>query len=65
MTTPSMAEPVTSRRRHFASDNWAGAHPQVLAAIAAANHGHAPSYGEDDVTAGTIRRLQSLWGAPV
>ena len=65
MTTPFMAELVASRRRHFASDNWAGAHPQVLAAIAAANHGHAPSYGEDDVTAGTIRRLQSLWGAPV
>lgn len=31
----------------FASDNYAPAHPRVLAAIAAANHGHAVSYGAD------------------
>lgn len=37
--------------RSFASDNQAGAHPDVLAAIAAANEGHAPSYGADEVTA--------------
>ncbi|MDL9978669.1 threonine aldolase family protein [Microbacterium sp. ASV49] len=35
----------------FASDNVAGAHPDVLAAIAAANTGAAASYGADDVTA--------------
>lgn len=33
--------------RGFASDNQAGAHPEVLAALAAANAGHAPSYGAD------------------
>lgn len=33
--------------RGFASDNYAGAHPEVLAAIAAANVGHAPAYGAD------------------
>lgn len=59
-----MAEPA-GHRRHFASDNWAGAHPEVVAAIAAANHGHAPSYGEDVVTARAIARIQALWGAPV
>lgn len=59
-----MAEP-TGGRRHFASDNWAGAHPQVVAAIAAANHGHAASYGEDAVTARAVERVQALWGAPV
>src|SRR5215213_9371738 len=33
--------------RGFASDNRSGAHPEVLAAIARANEGHAASYGED------------------
>ena len=37
--------------RGFASDNYAGAHPEVLAAIAAANGGHQISYGEDVYTA--------------
>jgi len=58
-----MVEPVV--RRHFASDNWAGAHPQVIAALAAANHGHAASYGEDALTAHAIERIRALWGAPV
>lgn len=35
----------------FASDNHAGVHPDVLAAIAAANSGHAASYGGDEWTA--------------
>ena len=42
--------------RTFASDNYAGVHPEVLAAIAAANTGHEISYGEDVVTA----RLQEV-----
>lgn len=42
--------------RTFASDNYAGVHPEVLAAIAAANDGHEISYGEDTVTA----RLQEV-----
>lgn len=36
--------------RAFASDNNAGAHPEVLAALAAANAGHARSYGHDPLT---------------
>lgn len=59
-----MAESA-GHRRHFASDNWAGAHPQVIAAIAAANQGHVPSYGEDALTARATERIQALWGAPV
>ncbi|MCX7522915.1 low specificity L-threonine aldolase [Microbacterium sp. STN6] len=43
--------------RAFASDNYAGAHPEVLAAIAAANGGHQISYGEDAYTA----RLQHVF----
>jgi threonine aldolase len=47
---------VTVTRRHdpelrgFASDNYAGVHPEVLEAIAVANGGHQISYGEDDYT---------------
>lgn len=36
--------------RDFASDNHAGAHPDVLAAIVAANDGHAGAYGGDPWT---------------
>jgi threonine aldolase len=42
--------------RDFASDNYAGAHPEVLAAVAAANGGHQTSYGADAYTA----RLQEV-----
>ncbi|QEO08987.1 threonine aldolase family protein [Protaetiibacter larvae] len=37
--------------RGFASDNYAGIHPEVLDAIAAANGGHTIAYGEDPYTA--------------
>ncbi len=40
-----------SATRGFASDNHAGIHPEVLAAIGAANDGHADSYGADAWTA--------------
>ncbi|MDZ8200294.1 low specificity L-threonine aldolase [Microbacterium sp. SSW1-59] len=45
--------------RGFASDNYSGVHPEVLAAIAAANGGHQVAYGEDRYTA----RLQELFVA--
>lgn len=37
--------------RGFASDNYAGVHPEILDAIAAANEGHQIAYGEDVYTA--------------
>jgi threonine aldolase len=37
-------------KRSFASDNYAGVHPEVIAAIADANDGHQVSYGEDAYT---------------
>lgn len=43
-------------RRGFASDNYAGIHPEVLAAITRANSGHEAAYGDDSWTA----RLQDL-----
>jgi threonine aldolase len=42
--------------RGFASDNYAGVHPEVLAALATANGGHQPAYGADSYTA----RLQEV-----
>ncbi|KRB38497.1 threonine aldolase family protein [Microbacterium sp. Root180] len=42
--------------RGFASDNYSGIHPEVLAAIAAANDGHQVAYGEDVYT----ERLQHV-----
>lgn len=38
-------------RRELGSDNYAGVHPGVLAALAAANEGHVPGYGADPYTA--------------
>ncbi|CAH0200357.1 MULTISPECIES: low specificity L-threonine aldolase [unclassified Microbacterium] len=43
--------------RGFASDNYSGIHPEVLAAIAAANEGHQIAYGEDQYT----ERLQEVF----
>ena len=36
--------------RGFASDNYAGIHPEVLEAIARVNVGHQVAYGDDEVT---------------
>jgi threonine aldolase len=49
-------------RRHFASDNWSGVHPDVLAAIAAANEGHVPSYGNDSHTTAATEKLRETFG---
>ncbi|MCK2037793.1 low specificity L-threonine aldolase [Microbacterium sp. SSW1-49] len=43
--------------RGFASDNYSGIHPEVLAAIAEANDGHQGAYGSDVYTA----RLQEVF----
>ena len=37
--------------RGFASDNYAGVHPEVLAKISQVNVGHQVAYGDDEVTA--------------
>ncbi|MET8680260.1 low specificity L-threonine aldolase [Streptomyces sp. NPDC004647] len=67
-----MVDPATvttdAQRRHdprvrgFASDNYAGAHPEVLAALALANGGHQVSYGEDDYTAHLQEVFRSHFG---
>ncbi|HEY0613019.1 MAG TPA: beta-eliminating lyase-related protein [Candidatus Elarobacter sp.] len=49
-------------QRHFASDNNAGVHPAVLAALGAVSEGHAPGYGDDDVTHRTEAAFRTLIG---
>ncbi|WP_066566044.1 low specificity L-threonine aldolase [Snodgrassella sp. CFCC 13594] len=46
----------------FASDNYAGMHPRVLAALAAANQGHLSAYGEDVYTQALQQKMQTLFG---
>jgi threonine aldolase len=41
---------MPSPLRHFASDNYAGVCPEAWAAMAEANAGHVPSYGDDRFT---------------
>jgi len=49
--------------RHFASDNYAGVHPEVLAALAEANGGHEKAYGYDAYTARLQEVLSGHFGA--
>jgi threonine aldolase len=53
---------VTDNPRGFASDNFAGAHPDILAALAEANDGHVPAYGDDPYTAAAEQRLREHFG---
>lgn len=48
--------------RFFASDNSAPVHPDVMAAIAAANEGHAISYGDERWTREATKSVQSIFG---
>ncbi|HTD37592.1 MAG TPA: aminotransferase class I/II-fold pyridoxal phosphate-dependent enzyme [Candidatus Limnocylindrales bacterium] len=48
--------------RHFASDNNAGVHPAVLAALAAVNEGHVSAYGDDEYTHRAEARFRELLG---
>ncbi len=48
--------------RGFASDNYAGVHPEVLAALADANGGHQISYGEDQYTARLTEVVKAEFG---
>jgi threonine aldolase len=51
--------------RGFASDNFAGVHPRVMARLASCNHGHAVAYGEDAVTARARAAFDRLFGQEV
>lgn len=46
----------------FASDNFAGVHPSVMAALARANDGPAKAYGADAITAAARARIKQVLG---
>jgi threonine aldolase len=48
--------------RSFASDNNAGVHPEILEAIARANHGHVVAYGDDPYTRSAVRKFEEHFG---
>ena len=48
--------------RSFASDNSAGVHPSVMAALSEANDGHALAYGNDRWTSAAVARFRDLFG---
>ncbi|WP_434061990.1 threonine aldolase family protein [Actinotalea lenta] len=52
-------------RRTFASDNYAGAHAEVLAAVADASGGHETSYGADAYTTRLTQVLGEHFGRQV
>ena len=54
--------PASAPWRGFASDNYAGIHPEVLDAITAVNAGHQVAYGDDDVTAALTAAMREHFG---
>jgi threonine aldolase len=56
------ADEATSRHHSFASDNWAGIHPDVLEAMVAANAGHSPAYGADPETERAVALFKRHFG---
>ena len=48
-------------RRQFASDNYSGICPEAWEALAEANHGHQPSYGNDSWTERAADALRELF----
>jgi threonine aldolase len=61
MSLPAPASTLV-RMKGFASDNCAAAHPEVLAAIAEANAGHATAYGADPWTARAEELVRTHFG---
>ena len=55
---------MTTRKiwRGFASDNYAGVHPEILTAMLAVNEGHEVAYGDDTVTARLDELMQEHFG---
>jgi threonine aldolase len=49
--------------KSFGSDNHSGVHPEVWAALAAADVGHAPAYGADSQTERALAALKNTFGS--
>lgn len=51
-----------ANQRGFASDNYAGVHPEVMARMAEVNQGHQVAYGDDTETARFQEIVKELFG---
>lgn len=51
-----------NNKRGFASDNYAGVHPDVMARMSEVNHGHQVAYGEDTETARFQEVVKEIFG---
>ena len=51
--------------RGFASDNNAGVHPEVLAAVMQANQGHVVAYGADPYTRSAVKKFEEHFGPDI
>jgi threonine aldolase len=49
-------------KRTFASDNYAGVHPEIMEALIEANKSHAASYGADTHTTSAISKFRKFFG---
>ncbi len=58
---PVLAQPS----RSFASDNNAGVHPEILAAITKANQGHVVAYGADPYTESAMQKFEEHFGKDI
>jgi len=55
----------TTMKATFASDNYAGVHPEVMQALAQANQAHAPAYGADEFTSRAVEKFRALFGESI
>ena len=60
-----MPQVLTRPIRSFASDNNAGVHPEVLAAITSANEGHVVGYGDDPYTESAKKKFEEHFGTGI
>jgi threonine aldolase len=58
-------EIIPMTQKSFASDNYAGIHPDILEAIIAANKGHEKAYGNDVYTQKAIELFKHYFGKKI
>jgi threonine aldolase len=51
--------------RGFASDNYAGVHPEILEAIVRVNQGHVAAYGDDPYTHSAVKKFEEHFGPDI
>lgn len=49
----------------FGSDNHSGVHPNIMKAINDANTGYCISYGEDEITNNSVKKIKEMFGSDI